>query len=115
MAIVANIIQSPGPEVTRRASTQTAGEGNGEQERGDESEKHSEQQQASGSNQQWTANNGVEHGANNGVFGFDGNVGGFQNMGLNGMGDISQMMQLMPNGMPNPMMGSLPNMMGKNM
>ncbi len=50
---------------------------------------------------------------NNGVFGFDGTNGGFPNMGLNGMGDFSQMMQLMPNGMPNPMMGSFPNMTGK--
>lgn len=49
---------------------------------------------------------------NNSSFGLDG-TNGIPNMGLNGMGDFSQMMQFMPNGMPNPMMGAFPNMMGK--
>ena len=49
----------------------------------------------------------------NGVgFGFDAN--GLANMGFNGVGDFSQMMQFMPNGMSNAMMGgAFPNMMGK--
>lgn len=51
---------------------------------------------------------------NNGSFGFDATNGGFPNMGLNGMGDFSQMMQFLPNGMPNNMMNSFPNMMGKH-
>jgi len=50
----------------------------------------------------------------NAGFGFDGSIGGFPNMGMNGMGDFSQMMQFMPNGMQNNMMGSFPNMMGKH-
>lgn len=49
---------------------------------------------------------------NNGGFGFDG-TNGFPNMGFNGVGDLNQMMQSIPNGMLNPMIGSFPNMMGK--
>ena len=51
-----------------------------------------------------------KQGAN--AVGFDASAGGFPNMGFNGMGDMSQMMQFMPNGMPNPMMSGFPNMMG---
>lgn len=98
----------------RRASTQTVGEGSGGQERENESEKQTEQQQASGHNQQWHANNGFDQGINNGAFGFDGSTGAFPNIGLNGMVDYSQMMHLMPNGIPNTLMGSFPNMIGKN-
>lgn len=36
------------------------------------------------------------------------------NLPTNGMMDYNQMMQFMPNGMPNGMMGSFPNMMGKH-
>ncbi|KAL6716904.1 hypothetical protein ACLMJK_004816 [Lecanora helva] len=104
-------IESPGPDVARRASTQTAGEGSGDSERANGAEKQSDQQQAA-NNQQWAANNGFEQGMSSGAFGFDGTTGGFADMAMNGMGDFSQMMQLMPNGMPNPMMNSFPNMMG---
>ena len=51
----------------------------------------------------------------NGSFGFDGSSGAVPNVGFNGMGDFSQMMQFMPNGMPNPMMANFPNMMGKSL
>ena len=51
---------------------------------------------------------------NIGGFGFDGTNGGFPNLGFNGVGDFSQMMQFMPNGMPNPMMNAFPNMMGEH-
>ena len=42
---------------------------------------------------------------------FDGSA--LANMGFNGMGDMNQMMQMMQNGMANPMMAGFPNMMGK--
>ena len=100
--------------MVRRASTQTAGEGSVNQDRGIDGEKQSEQQQhGMGQAQQWTVNNGFDQSVNNGTFGFDGAVGGFPNMGMHGMGDFSQMMPMAPNGMPNAMMGSFPNMMGK--
>ena len=63
-----------------------------------------------GQNEQWSQNS--VQGMNIGGFGFDGTNGGFS-MGFNGMGDFSQMMQFMPNGMPNPMMGAFPNVMGE--
>jgi hypothetical protein len=97
-------------------STQTAGDGSVGQEKGDAIEKNVEQQQAVGQNEQWAATNGFAQGMNNGALSFDGTNGGFanlSNMGMTGMGDLSQMMQFMPNGMPNPMMGSFPNMMGE--
>jgi len=96
----------------RRDSTQTAGEGSVGQEKVDDGGKQSGRQQASGQSQQWANMNGMGQGMNNASFGFDG-THGFPNMGLNGMGDFSQMMQFMPNGMPNPTMGAFPNMMGK--
>ena len=66
-------------------------------------------------NQQWPASSsGFGQGMNNGAMGFQGAAGGFPSMGINGIGDFSQMMNFMPNGMPNPMMGSMPNMMGKH-
>lgn len=58
--------------------------------------------------------NSLGQGMNNGSFGFDG-TNGFPNMGFNGVGDFNQMMQSMPNGMFNPMMGSFSNIMGKLM
>ncbi len=69
-----------------------------------------QQQQSMGQNEQWAQNN--VQGMNIGGFGFDGTNGGFPSMGFNGVGDFNQMMQFMPNGMPNPMMGAFPNMMG---
>ena len=45
-------------------------------------------------------------------YGLSGLNGAFPNMGFNGMGDMNQMMQLMQNGMPNPMMANFPNVMG---
>lgn len=96
-------------------STQTAGDGSVGQEKGDASEKSLELQQAVGQNEQWAAMNGFAQG-NNGAISFDGTSGGFanlSNLGMTGMGDFSQMMQFMPNGMPSPMMGSFPNMMGE--
>ena len=65
-----------------------------------------------GQNEQWAASNGL--GMNGVGFGFDGTNGGFPNLGFNGVGDFNQMMQFMPNGMPNNMMGTIPNMMGKH-
>lgn len=59
-------------------------------------------------------NNGLGMGMNGAGFGLEGTNGGFLNMGLNGMGDMNQMMQFMPNGMPNNMMGMVPNMMGSS-
>ena len=60
-------------------------------------------------NGQWPQSNAS--GMTNTGFGFETN-GGFPNMANMGMGDLNQMMQLMPNGMPNNMMGQFPNMMG---
>ena len=48
----------------------------------------------------------------NGSFGFDGMNNGFANMGFPGTTDFNQMMQMMPNTMPNALMGTFPNMMG---
>lgn len=95
----------------RRASTQTAGEGSVSQEKAD-NEKQPEQQQMVGQNEQWAANNGFGQGMNNDSFSFDGTSLNFP-MGFNNVGDFSQMMQFMPNGMANNMMGPLPNMMGE--
>lgn len=64
-----------------------------------------------GQNEQWAQNN--VPGMNIGGFGFDGTNGCFPSMGFNGVGDFNQMMQFMPNGMPNPIMGTFPNMMGE--
>ena len=60
---------------------------------------------------QWVAMNGSVMGMNNGALGFDGMNGGFPNMGLNSPADFSQMMNFMPNGMQNNLMGAFPNMM----
>ena len=60
---------------------------------------------------QWVAMNGSVVGMNNGALGFDGMNGGFPNMGLNTPAEFSQMMQFMPNGMQNNLMGAFPNMM----
>lgn len=78
-------------------------------EKGEENEKSSGQQQSSGQNEQWVAMNDLAQGMNNGNFGFDG-TNNFPNMGFN---EFNSMMQFLPNGMPNPMMASFPNMMGK--
>ena len=78
-------------------------------EKGEENEKSSGQQQPSGQNEQWAAMNDLAQGMNNGNFGFDG-TNNFPNMGFN---EFNSMMQFLPNGMPNPMMASFPNMMGK--
>ena len=97
--------------MVRRESTQTAGDGNNRLDGETEGEKQSDQQGV-GQNQQWDTNNEAQQGMNNGAFGMD-SATGFPTMGLNGMGDYNSMMQMMPNGMPNPMMGAFPNMMGK--
>ena len=111
---MADLSQSPGTEIPRRASTQTAGDGSIGQEKTDDHEKEMEQQQQSmGQNEQWAQNN--VQGTNLGGFGFDGTTGGFPSMGFNGMGDFNTMMQFMPNGMPNPIMGAFPNMMGEQL
>ena len=70
-----------------------------------------QQRQSMGQNEQWAQSN--VQGMNIGGFGFDGTSGGFPNIGFNGVGDFNQMMQFMPNGMPNPMLGAFPNMMGE--
>lgn len=60
----------------------------------------------------WPTNGGIGQGMPNGSFGFDGMSNGFANMGFPGATDFSQMMQMMPNTMPNALMGTFPNMMG---
>jgi len=45
-------------------------------------------------------------------FGFDGTGNGFPNMSGYPQGNFNQLMQFMPNGMPNNGMGGFPNMMG---
>ena len=55
---------------------------------------------------------GISQGING--FGVNGANGAFPNMGFNGMGDMNQMMHLIQNGMPNPMMANFPNMMGRS-
>lgn len=60
---------------------------------------------------QWAAVNGSAMGMNNGGLGFDGMNGGFPNMGFNSPADFNQMMQFMPTGMQNNLMGAFPNMM----
>lgn len=58
---------------------------------------------------QWSQGGGA--GMTNTGLGFEMN-GGFPNMANMGMGDFNQMMQFMPNGMPNNMMGQFSNMLG---
>ena len=60
----------------------------------------------------WPLNGGLGQGMMGGAFGLEGMNGVFPNMGLNSTTDFSQMMQFMPNSMPNAMMGAFPNMMG---
>ena len=60
----------------------------------------------------WPLNGGLGQGMMGGTFGLEGMNGVFPNMGLAGATDFSQMMQFMPNAMPNAMMGAFPNMMG---
>lgn len=72
-------------------------------------------QQPLAGHEQWGANNVPGTVMSNGSFGFDGSTnGGFPNMGFNGAGDFSQMMQFMPNGMQASSLGALPNIMGKD-
>ncbi|KAL9125751.1 MAG: hypothetical protein Q9217_005098, partial [Psora testacea] len=106
-------IESPGPQGTpRRASTQTLDNGSTTQEKAEENEQKPEQQQQQQQQQMGNMVGQKMFNEMNGGFGFDGTNGAFPNMGFNGMGDISQIMQFMPNGMPNPMMAGFPNMMG---
>ena len=115
-AFLTLLSQSPDPQIPRGGSAQGTGEGGDNQEKGIEGEASTQEQQSSmEQNAQWAANAGLAQGMSNGVFGFDGTNVGFPNMGMNGMGDFSQMMQMMPNGMPNNMMGSFPNAMGQYM
>ena len=91
---------------------------NGVQEKVDQSEQELEQQghrqdQHLGLSDQWPPVSGVGPGMKNNSYGFDG-TNGFPNMGFNGAPDFSQMIQFMPNGMPNNAMGAFPNMMGKH-
>ena len=95
-------------ELPRRDSAQTAGEESAGLEKGDTQEKSSEQQQLYHQNEQWTSMNGLAQGMNNG-FNFNGT--GFSNMGFN---ELNPMMQFLPNGMPNAMMGPFPNAMGES-
>ena len=67
------------------------------------------QQQASTTD---PSNTGNTSGPNFNGMAFDGSA--LANMGFNGMGDMNQMMQMMQNGMANPMMAGFPNMMGKS-
>ena len=63
---------------------------------------------------QWMAMNGSIPGMSTGALGFDGSNGGFPGMGFNTAADFSQMMQFMPTGMQNNLMGTFPNMMCKS-
>ena len=66
-----------------------------------------------GQSGQWPNIIGTGQNIHNGTVGFDGMNGGFPNMGgFPGVGDFGQMMQLMPNAMPNAMIGAFPNLMG---
>ena len=114
-ALVTDFCKSPGAEIPRGASTQPAGDGSVGRERTVDNEKQLEQQQQQPlvQNELWAPNN--MQGMNMGGFGFDGTNGGFPNIGFNGMGDFNQMMPFLPNGMPNPMMGTFPNMMGEQL
>lgn len=102
-------LQSPGPQDTpRRASTTTVENGNNALEKPNDSEAIADAQQISKMGQ-----NGLQEkkpGVN--AAGFDPSAGGYPNMGFNGVGDMTQMMQMMPNAMSNPMMAGFPNMMG---
>lgn len=60
---------------------------------------------------QWMAMGGSASAMNNGGLGFDGMNGGFPSMGFNTPAEFNQMMQFMPSGMQNNLMGALPNMM----
>lgn len=105
--------QSPGPQGTpRRASTQTEGDGSVGQDKAKEKDQQQQQEQAMGQSEKWASGNSLGQGINNAGFGFDGTNAGFPNMGFNGVGDMNQMMQFMPTGMPSNIMGSFPNMMG---
>ena len=75
------------------------------QDNGDEKEQTKQQEQAKGVNGAWPQGNGAG-------FSLEAMNGGFANVGNMGIGDFNQMMQFMPNGMPNNMMGQFPNMMG---
>ena len=113
ITILINSLQSPGPQDTpRRASTQTAGDGSFVLDATDEKEQTKQQEQAKADDTQWSQSN--SSGMNSNDFGFDVN-GGFPNMANMGMGDFNPMMQFMPNGMPNNMMGQFPNMIGKQL
>lgn len=72
-------------------------------------------------NGQWGSENGMGPMFGGGGSGFDTMSGGFPgmgnmnnvgNMGFNGIGDYSQMMNFIPNGMPNNMMNPFSNVMG---
>ena len=83
------------------------------QEKGNVEQEQSREQRIN-ENDQWGVNNGSGPLINNGNFGFDATLGSFPaNMGFNGAGDFSQMMQFMPNSMQTNSMGTFPTMMGK--
>ncbi len=87
------------------------------QEKVDQSEQVQERQEQTQNQhpapgEQWPLGSGIGLSVNSNSFGFDGTTG-FANMGFNAAPDFSQMMQFMPNGMPNNAMGAFPNMMGK--
>ena len=81
------------------------------QHHGDNEDQQKQQKQLY---EQWMAMNGSFPGTNNGTYGFDGMNGGFASMGFNNPADFSQMMQFMPNGMQNNVMGAFPNMMSES-
>lgn len=84
------------------------------QEKGNVEQEQSREQRVN-EHEQWRVNNGSGPLINNGNFGFDATLSTFPtNMGFNGAGDFSQMIQFMPNSMPTNSMGAFPNMMGKH-
>lgn len=105
-------IESTSEEVHDGVSQDNIAEMNGVQEKGNVEQEQSREQRMN-EHEQWGVSNGSGQLINNGSFGFDATLGAFPtNMGFNGAGDFSQMMQFMPNSMPTNSMGAFPNMMG---
>lgn len=87
---------------------------NGVQEKGSVDQEQSREQRMN-EHEQWGVNSGSGPLMNNGSFGFDAALGAFpSNMGFNGTGDFSQMMQFMPNSMTTNPIGAFPTMMGEH-
>ena len=115
--------KSPGPQGTpRRTSLPVAADAILPHDHPTGDEQQNFQASMAGQHGHWNHGHGSmpslgNHGQNfdgmNGGFANMGNMGNMGGMGFNGVGDFNQMMNLMPNGMPNNTMGAFPNMMGR--